>query len=214
MRGRCLLGVAACAAGIALGATAAQAADVRGVEVRPGTPGLELTAAAGERNDVRVVQNLHPSTSSPGSLDTITVADRGATLTTGGDHPCRLLSAHKARCVSFAASWATVELSLGDGPDRVRMPSLSGYPATTIYSNGGDGNRFYVRGTNTWVWGAGTGDLVRFRPPGGGGVIAGGSPRLWLVDGAAESVECRTAGDPRIFADPLDTISYCGSASP
>jgi hypothetical protein len=184
------------------GAVEAHAADVRGVEVRPGVPGLELSAAAGEANDVRLVPGIRPRV--------MTVVDDGAPLSTGGDHPCQLLSAHKARCVSFGSAWTTLELSLQDGPDRVRMPARVSYPATTIYSNGGGGNSFYVRGPNTWVWGPSTGDLVRFRPPGGGGVIIGGSPRLWLVDGAMESVDCRSAGDPRIFADPLDQIApYC-----
>jgi hypothetical protein len=41
-------------------------------------------------------------------------------------------------------------------------------------------------------------------------VIIGGSPRLWLFDGAKESVDCREAGDPRVFSDPLDEFaSYC-----
>lgn len=213
MQGKRLLAVVAAGAALS-GAVDARAADVRGVEVRPGVPGLEFTANAGEANDLTLVNKTSVSTASPGAVGghTIVVVDDGAPLTTGGTHPCVLLSVHKARCVAFddtyGAFWATIEVQLYDGPDRVRMPSRIGYPFTTIYTNGGGGS-YTLRGPDTWVWGANTGDRVRFRPPGGGGVILGGSPRLWLVDGAQESLDCRTPGDPQIFADPLDDLGSC-----
>jgi hypothetical protein len=216
MRFKLVPGLVAAGAISMICAVDAQAADVRGYEVRPGLPGIELMANAGERNDVKLVNKPDGSVSSPGGLTNapmvgghvVTVIDNGSTLTTGGDNPCRLLSPHRARCVS-SNGWQRIDLFLQDGPDRVRMPSKNGYPTTDIYANGGGGNRYTLRGPSTFVQGAFTGDRVTYRPPGGGGVIVAGSPRVWLIDGASESVECHTDGSPRIFTDPLDTVSYC-----
>lgn len=202
-----------CVAGALAAAGVAQGAIVSGDEVRPGVPALYFTAAAGEANDITIRAKNAVSTGPNGVAfgpHVITFADEGTTLTTGGEYPCQLLSPHKARCTSPNSEWPWMQLDLLDGPDRVRMRRSVGYPTTQIYSNGG-GNRFTLRGPRTFLSGAFDGDVVRFRPPGGGGVIIGGSPTLKLVDGASESVDCHSPGDPRIFSDPLDTISpYCG----
>ena len=200
MRVKFLLVAGALCAAAAVGAVGARAADISGVELRPGVPGLQYTAGPGETNDLRV-SGVNPRV--------IDVRDDGAVLTTAGTWPCRLLSAHKARCKSPVSSWARLTVYLKDGADRVRMrPSLSVADAE-IYSDDG-GDRYLLRGSNTWLESAYTGDRVRFLPPGGGGVVVYGSPRLWLVDGATEYVDCRIAGTPRIFSDPLDQISpFC-----
>ncbi|MFL5781415.1 MAG: hypothetical protein ACJ760_08895 [Thermoleophilaceae bacterium] len=204
--------MAVCVAGALFAATAAQGAIVEVGEIRPGVPALFFTANAGEPNDVAIRPKGRISTSTDDlglSYHVITVVDEGSTLTTGGSYPCVLLSAHKARCTSFANGFSWIQFDLRDGPDRLSMPARVGYPTTLIYSDGG-GNRFTVRGPSTEVYGAFTGDVVRFKPPGGGGVITGGSPTLKLVDGAPEYVDCRPPGTPRVFSDPLDSFSsYC-----
>ena len=209
---RFAVAMAVCVAGALFAATAAQGAIVDVGEIRPGVPALFFTANAGEPNDVAIRPKTRVSTSTDDlgiSYKVITVVDEGSTLTTEGPYPCMLLSAHKARCTSFGNGFSWIQFDLRDGPDRLRMPARVRYPTTMIYSEGG-GNRFTLRGPSTDLYGALTGDVVRFKPPGGGGVVIGGSPTLKLVDGAAESVDCHSPGQPRIFSDPLDTVSpYC-----
>lgn len=201
--------VLAVVAGIA--APGAGAAYVRGFEVRPGVPAVAFTADPGEANDLKLIARRSdvgsPAVPASAGKSVLIVEDSGAPLTTGGEMPCRLLSPHRARCE--AKHFYEVDVFLQDGPDRVRMPTPVEYPSTKIYAADTGvftPNRYTLRGYTEVS--AGTGERVRFLPPGGGAVIVGGSPKLWLVDGAAEYVDCRSPGDPRVFSDPFDEFSY------
>jgi hypothetical protein len=198
-------------AGIA--ASGAHAAYVRGFEVRPGLPAVAVTAEPGEANDLKLIARRSdvgsPLAEVPASAgkSVLIVEDSGAPLTTGGAMPCRLLSPHRARCE--AKHFYELDVFLQDGPDRVRMPTPVVYPSTRIYAADAGvftPSRYTLRGYTEVS--AGTGERVRFLPPGGGAVIIGGSPKLWLADGASEYVECRSEGDPRIVSDPFDEFSW------
>lgn len=215
MRGKRLgLCVAACAVASACGAGSAHAAYVFRYE--GASTGIAYYAEAGEANDLKITTKVNPSSTRPGEFEpkVVTFEERGAPLSTrslsSSQHACDQLTPQKVRCVTPDYWFTEVQVFLIDRGDKVRAVG-AGLPRLEIDpGQSADGDRYTL--SNGWVFGVGTHDRLRFRPPGGGGAQIGGRPFLWLADGAPEYLYCHGGPThPILIPDPLDTWDreYC-----
>jgi hypothetical protein len=223
--------VAAIAAGLAAPAAAQGVTARYGIAPEPENAYVYVTAAQGERNDMRVV-------ASRGAQPTvITIIDRSATFEAGtpappgdcDDHncsvPCRIVSPHKARCViadGFTTarpfnpalpdhSFSRVNIDLrGGGPDRLVVPARSVRLSFDVTSSGA--SRYRFAGPSDFAFIADTGDRATYLAGASGYiVVAGPNVTVRTIDGGSEGFGCIAGTNPKLRIDALDRVAPdCG----